>query len=175
MLIVFSGLPGTGKTTIARALADERNAVYLRIDTIEQALRKALPIGEDIGPGGYIIAYDMAKENLRRHDRVVVADAVNPLKLTRDAWLEIATAAACPLFEIELICSDHDEHRRRVEARPSEGDGFPAVTWQQVIDRVYEPWDRPHLVIDTARRSPREALEDIRRWIDNRGIPPQTN
>ncbi len=42
MLIVFSGLPGTGKTTIAQAVVRRCGAVYLRIDTIEQALRTAL-------------------------------------------------------------------------------------------------------------------------------------
>lgn len=166
MLIVFSGLPGTGKTTIARALADERNAVYLRIDTIEQVLRKALPAGEDVGPAGYIIAYALAKENLRQRDRIVVADAVNPLEITRNAWREIATAAACPVVEIELICSDRDEHRRRIETRSSEGDGSPRVTWQQVIDRTYAPWDRPHLLLDTAKISPQQARDEIYRWID---------
>ena len=39
MLIIFGGLPGSGKSTIARALALRLGAVYLRIDTIEQAIR----------------------------------------------------------------------------------------------------------------------------------------
>ena len=38
MLYIFGGLPGTGKTTLARYLAHHQRAVYLRIDTIEQAL-----------------------------------------------------------------------------------------------------------------------------------------
>ena len=38
-LFIFSGLPATGKTTLARYLAAEMMAVYLRIDTIEQSMR----------------------------------------------------------------------------------------------------------------------------------------
>ncbi|HAU1975266.1 TPA: AAA family ATPase, partial [Legionella pneumophila] len=32
MLIIFGGLPGTGKTTISKQIAKQLNAVYLRID-----------------------------------------------------------------------------------------------------------------------------------------------
>lgn len=38
MLIAFGGLPGTGKTTVAQTLARKLAAVYLRIDSLEQAL-----------------------------------------------------------------------------------------------------------------------------------------
>ena len=37
-LIVLAGLPGTGKSTLARLLAVEFDAVWLRIDSIEQAM-----------------------------------------------------------------------------------------------------------------------------------------
>ena len=169
MLIVFSGLPGTGETTLARALAEERNATYLRIDAIEQALRKTGAAGDDIGPAGYLIAYALARENLQQHGRTVVADAVNPLKATRDAWQGVAMTTAAPLLEIELICSDRDAHRRRIEARPLE-DGSPPLTWQHVVNRPYEPWDRPHRVLDTAILSPRETLEAIRRWVESADV-----
>ncbi|MGO7815331.1 AAA family ATPase, partial [Rhizobium ruizarguesonis] len=56
MLIIFGGLPGSGKTTIARALAERLNAVHVSVDTIEQAIR-ASGIADDAGPAGYIVAY----------------------------------------------------------------------------------------------------------------------
>ena len=41
MLIILGGLPGTGKTTIARELARQLGAEHLRIDSIEQAIRES--------------------------------------------------------------------------------------------------------------------------------------
>jgi len=41
MLIVFAGLPGTGKSSVARELAGKLDAVWLRIDSIEQAIRES--------------------------------------------------------------------------------------------------------------------------------------
>jgi predicted kinase len=41
MLIIFGGLPGVGKTAIARELARKLGAVYVRIDSIEQAIRNS--------------------------------------------------------------------------------------------------------------------------------------
>ena len=38
MLIILGGLPGTGKTTIARELARQLGAVHVRIDSIEEAI-----------------------------------------------------------------------------------------------------------------------------------------
>jgi hypothetical protein len=96
----------------------------------------------------------------------VVADSVNPLAITRDAWRKVAAVAASAIFEIEVVCSNADEHRRRIETRTMEIAGLTPPSWQQVIDRHYEPWDRPRLVLDTANRTPAETLEELCSRID---------
>ncbi|MBL0930850.1 MAG: AAA family ATPase, partial [Alphaproteobacteria bacterium] len=63
VLIAFAGLPGTGKSTIAKLLARAIGAVYLRVDAIEGALRSLDP-GRAIGPEGYDIAAALAVSNL---------------------------------------------------------------------------------------------------------------
>lgn len=162
MLIVFAGLPGTGKTTVARAAAAELAATYLRIDTIEQTLRSSGMLAGDVGPAGYMVAYALAEANLRL-GRTVVADSVNPLAVTRDAWRGIAAAAGSRIVEVELTCSDPAEHRRRVEEREMDVPGLARPTWQSVLDRSYEPWDRSRLLLDTATVTVTDALDAIRR------------
>jgi predicted kinase len=42
LLVVFAGLPGSGKSVLARGVADAIGATYLRIDTIEAAIVSTL-------------------------------------------------------------------------------------------------------------------------------------
>jgi predicted kinase len=156
MLIVFGGLPGSGKTTLARAVAQERLAAYLRIDTIEQALRSSGTLAGDVGPAGYLVAYALAESNLLV-GRTVVADAVNPLAVTREAWRSVAATTSSQIIEIEVICSDEAEHRRRIETRSVDVAGLALPTWQDVIEREYEPWDRPVW----------DALKDLRSQLEH--------
>ena len=100
MLIVLSGLPGTGKTTIARKLAHELAAVYLRIDSIEQSIRGA---GRPVEGEGYSVAYAVAEDNLRL-GRIVVADCVNPWPLTRSEWRAVADRTGVPALDVEIVC-----------------------------------------------------------------------
>ena len=157
MLMALGGLPGVGKSSLARALARRIGAVHLRIDTIEQALRNA---GLDVsGPEGYLAARDLAEDNLRLGHTVIV-DSVNPVGTTRDYWRETAAGLGVELVEIEVACSDRDQHRRRVESRSPDIPGLVLPTWQQILDRHYEPWTTAH-VVDTAGRTVADTLSQV--------------
>ena len=171
MLVVFGGLPGTGKTTLARQVADRLGATYLRIDTIEQALRSSMALADDVGPAGYEVAYAVCETNLKL-GRVVVADCVNPLSITRAAWRDVAARTAAPIFEVEVICSDEAEHRRRVESREIDIPGLSPPTWAAIMARDYEPWSEPRMVVDTAQTTAAEAVRTIVDAITRRSSGP---
>jgi predicted kinase len=157
-LIVFAGLPGTGKSSIARVLAKEFGAVWLRIDSIEQAIRESALVPGSVDDAGYRAAYAVAEDNLRV-GRDVVGDSVNGWMLTRNAWRDVGLRAGAQVVEVEILCTDRDEHRRRVETRASEVTGLMLPDWPAVIGRDYHSWDRDHVTIDTAGRSVAACVE----------------
>ena len=160
MLIILSGLPGVGKTTLARDLAAKLNAFHIRIDSIEQVLRDGGVSAHALYDEGYRIGYAVAKDNLLVGS-TVIADSVNPLEITRQAWMDVARHAQAEFVEIEILCSDLDQHRSRVERRATDISGLRLPTWQDVVARVYEPWQREHIVIDTSHATVAQSVAAV--------------
>jgi predicted kinase len=161
-LMVITGLPGTGKTTLSAAVAKRLGASYVRIDAIETAVVVAAEdfgIGElgrgsltDVGPVGYVVAHQLAAGNLLiGHD--VVVDAVCPVPESRSGWADLATTCGARLIMIETVLSDRAEHRRRVQQRRPDMPRQQVPTWEDVEAGEWAPWDEtrdgPRTVIDT--------------------------
>ena len=160
MLIVFAGLPGVGKTTIARELARKLGATYLRVATIEQALRSGGTLPAGVVAEGYVVAYGVAADNLAL-GRTVVADQVNPLTLTRDAWRSVAASVGARLVDVEVVCRDPAAHRRRGAGRAGDTPGRPPPTWDAVRAREYPAWDRPRVGLDSAGRDAEACVAEL--------------
>ena len=158
-LVVLAGLPGSGKSTVARALARRTGALWLRIDSVEAAMRRSHMVTPDLADGGYAAARAVAGNALEQGFDVV-ADCVNPVAHTRQDWRAVAVAREVPHWGIEFRCPDPVEHRRRVESRQAEFPGQRLPSWEEVLARRYEPWDGA-IVIDTALLSPEAAAERI--------------
>jgi predicted kinase len=148
-------------------LARQIGAVHLRIDSMEQAMRASGVVSQPLNDAGYRVAYAVAEDNLGI-GQMVIADSVNPLQLTRDAWVEVANRARARAIEIEVKCSDANEHRRRVETRISDIPGLMLPTWEEVVSREYLPWDREHLVIDSAGQTVEQSVNLLRELLRGR-------
>ena len=160
MLVVLGGLPGSGKSSIAVALAALTATTYVRVDRIEQAIVAWSALSHPVGPVGYAVAHQLAREQLTLRLDVIV-ECVNPVASTRDAWFAAAADCGAGIVEIEVVCSDQAEHRRRVETRTTDVEGLVKPTWAEVVDREYEPWSRDRLVVDTATSTITEAVRRI--------------
>ena len=155
ILYIFSGLPGSGKSTIAAHLAKYLGATYLRVDTIEQGLKDLYH--SPIYAEGYQLAYRLASDNLKQ-GLCVIGDSCNSVSESRVAWEQTAINAEAEYINIEIVCSNPIEHKSRVESRSSPIDGLALPTWENVQNREYQTRDSQIISIDTAGQSPEQSL-----------------
>jgi predicted kinase len=158
VLYIFSGLPGVGKSSLARLLAGRLGCVCLRIDTIEQSIRDlySMPVEGE----GYRISYRIAADNLRVGISVV-ADSCNPIELTRTEWENVARMNGASHINIEVCCMDKAEHRTRVETRVSSIPNLRLPTWAEVEQRLYHPWSKDRIIVETCGKTVDESFGQL--------------
>ncbi|HZP57364.1 MAG TPA: ATP-binding protein [Dehalococcoidia bacterium] len=116
VVVQMHGEPGSGKSTVARALAHRIGAVVLDKDVIKSALLRAGLDEARAAPAAYEAYFDLARM-LVRQGAAVVLD--NPVFWPRveEQWLALAALAGSPPLLIECVCADRGELRRRLAAR----------------------------------------------------------
>lgn len=165
-LIVFSGLPGVGKSVLARAVSSALSAVLIRMDELEAVMRRTgIEDSQPTGLAAYTVAEVIAERCLQAGCGAVV-DAVNALEAPRQQWREVGRRTAAVVCVVEVVCSDAAEHRRRVESRTADLTGQLLPTWEEVLTREYEPWHEERLVIDTC--APGDQAAAVQRFVEER-------
>lgn len=137
-LIILAGLPGTGKTTLARKLSIKLNYFYLRVDCIEAPFSTYNPKAGENGEG-YEALINLAYENLVLGHNVII-DTVNPLHISRGMFNRLKERSKSPTIQFELKIKDSELHKSRIENRKSDVDKLKMPTWKDVIEREYEEW-----------------------------------
>ena len=172
-LIVLSGLPGVGKTSIGAAFAGHTGALQLSIDAVEEAmLASGLPPGWHVGVAAYEAVGALAVLNLRL-GRTVAVDAVNDREAARQTWRSAAAQAGSRLDFVHLVIRDAREHERRLRGRDR---GFAHVgepSWADVLDRraSYAAWTEKVIEMDTsAQAAPALAAALAERLSHNPGV-----
>ena len=166
VLVMMSGLPGSGKSHLAQALGAELRAVIVSVDPIEDAMiESGLPMSFETGVAAYQVAATVASAQLR-NGLTVIADAANYLEVGREIWRRVADETGVPLQAIEVVCSDTELHRSRLESRRRGLRAYPEPSWADVERRAseVEPWTMPRLVVDSAG-DPGEMLDAVRRHL----------
>jgi predicted kinase len=151
VLIVMSGLPGVGKSTLAAELGRQIPACVVSVDPVEDAmLRAGLPQSFATGVAAYEVCGTIATHQLALGFNVI-ADAANYLEVCRDTWRRAATSGDAELRVVHVICGDEAVHRRRLATRDRGLSCYPEPSWDDVVRRrsETEPWTEDHLVVDS--------------------------
>lgn len=166
VLVMMSGLPGSGKSHLAQALAVDLRAVIVSVDPIEDAMiRSGLPMSFETGVAAYQVGAVIAAAQLA-NGFTVIADAANYLEVGRDVWRTLAAESGVALKALEVICSDPELHRARLEGRRRGLHVYPEPSWHDILRRAseVEAWTTPRLVLDSVAE-PSAMLEQARRYV----------
>lgn len=140
-LILFAGMPGSGKTTLARLVARQLCIPIFSKDRVQRVLRDHHLAAENTGDGYYIIL-DQADEQLNLGISVIL-DATFPLDHFRMVASEIAARHAANFCAIYCYCSDDRVWQKRMQDRVHYIPGWKPVGWNDVLRmrEYYQPWD----------------------------------
>ena len=143
MVIIFCGIPGSGKSTIAKIL----------VKKLEKRSKVKLLISDEIRGKRYERIYSWIGENLNRADCLIV-DATFYKKEWREKVKEIANGKN--VFLCYLHCSLRTCLKRNQKRKPS----FPERVIH-IINAEMEKPKNPDISIDTDKIKPLKAILKI--------------
>ncbi len=153
MLIILSGLPGTGKSTLAQSLADALPALVIQSDFVRKTL---FPRPTNSSAESRFI-HAVARANMRyflKTGHSVISDATNLIEYHRQILLHLAKSVGVPALVIQTKAPMHvitsrlnKRFTERAEYDLSDAD------WQVyvLLSKTVEPIGVPHLRVDTSR------------------------
>jgi adenylylsulfate kinase len=173
-IVWFTGLPGSGKTTLARLLADRvgraRPVEVLDGDVVRSHLSKDLGFTRpDRIANAERVGY--VARLLARHGIVAIVATISPYAAMRDEVRRLAEADDIPFALVFLDASldalvrrDVKGHYRRAQA--GEMQNFTGVS---------DPYERPEradVTVDTEHAPPESSLEQILTGLARCGLLP---
>jgi predicted kinase len=140
VLIVTAGLPGAGKSAIAEELSNRLGIPVVSVDPIESAILSAgIDSDQPTGLAAYLVAETIVDSVLTSGSSAIV-DAVNAVNPAREQWVGVAAKHGDALKFIEVVCSDADLHRGRLEARNRNLPHMSEPTWH-AVEQSLDEWD----------------------------------
>ncbi|MBC2901911.1 adenylyl-sulfate kinase [Streptomyces cupreus] len=171
--IWLTGLPSSGKTTVARLLGDRLKAEGHRVEVLDgDEIRRFLSAGlgfskEDRNTNVQRIG--LVSEVLARNGVLSVVPVIAPYTDSREAVRRRHEASGTPYIEVHVatpveVCSERDVKGLYAKQASGELSGLTGV------DDPYEPPVDPALVLRTQEQSPGESADAVYAVLVERGL-----
>lgn len=164
VLLLLSGLPGTGKSFLARQLAEALPFVIIESDVVRKILFPQPLYTAQESRWVHRTCHALMAKLLKRGVRVIY-DATNLIEYHRELVYRIAQKAGARLVVVKTVASE-EVAQERLRTRQEEARELSDADW-----RVYrrmasrqEQVSHPHLVIDTSEDL-EEAVAKVLRFI----------
>ncbi|MER3545433.1 MAG: hypothetical protein C4311_12765 [Chloroflexota bacterium] len=151
-VIMLSGLPGTGKSYLARRLSERLRAPVIETDFVRKTLFPQPSYSADESAIVYWVSRLLMRKLLARGVPVIL-DATNLIERQREMVYHVAEQAGARLVIVQTVAPE-EVVRARLERRLTQRDpgDISDATWsvyRRMAERQ-EPIRRPHLVVNTS-------------------------
>jgi predicted kinase len=153
MLILMAGLPGTGKSTIARQLAERLNAVILSKDTVRHALFAPELVEYSTQQDDFVIdlLLQTASYSWNKHpEQIIILDGRTFSRASqRKHVIDFAEGHGRSWRIIECVCADEVARNRLAHPDRDHPAGNRTTELYDEVKRRWEPITEPKMVIHT--------------------------
>jgi predicted kinase len=148
--VVMRGFPGTGKSTIARAIATALQAPLIDRDILRQKAVDLFGNLPQVGRFSYELMFTLVEEQLRLGLSVVV-DTPLTYRTTYEQAKELARNFQTPMLVVHCQCPP-EVQKRRLEGRKGKVSEFQITSWEEWMQWKprFENYDDGGCLIDTS-------------------------
>ncbi len=164
VLIMMSGLPGSGKSYLGQRLAEQLPAVIIESDRVRKALFLEPVYSAQESTIVHRTCHEVLRRLLRRGIRVIF-DATNLVEFQRELLYSLAEHSGAHLLIVRTVAPEH-VIRERLEQRKVAGEGASDADWRiyHRMSKSEQKIRRTHLCIDTSRDMD-EAVQKVVRAV----------
>lgn len=174
VVVLFTGLSGSGKSTIARALTDHvLETTPVTVTSLDgDVVRRNLSAGLSFSPADRetnIRRIGWVAAEVARHGGLAICSPIAPYASTRDDVRRMVADAGGEFFLVHVAtpveeCERRDRKGLYAKARAGEIPDFTGIS------APYEAPTDADVVVDTTGRSVEDALADVLAGLERRGL-----